>query len=181
MRLDSKSGVRGLFLRADTRQPIRFVRWYDTETHEYEAFRCDPAIAKARGIPLRSLLYRGRARLEFQSAKPLDAKPTGRIAPSTPLAEIAPDVLRGRVAKPIIWLPGFTPPECQEPLCHRPAEWSVGVEQLVEPERGTDGKLWERAVMVDVSVWCSWHFKPPRQISQRGVEVELENIQARPQ
>ena len=182
MRIEASSGVRGVLFRADTRTPVRFVRWYDAESGEFEAFRMDPEIARARGIPLRSLLYRGRCRLEFVPAQPLDPKPAGRIAPSTPLDEIRREVLKGGELKvrPIVWLPGQRPPECEERLCHRPAEWAVSVEQLVEPERGEDGNLYERAVMVAAHCFCSWHFRNPRQLSTRGVEYELE-VKVRPQ
>lgn len=183
MRLDARSGLRGVFVRADTRQPVRFVRWYDDATHEFEAFRCDPEIAKARGIPLSSLLYRGRCRLEFRPAAPLVPAPTGRLATSTPLEEIRREVLKGGEIKvrPILTVPGERRPECDEPLCHRAADYAVAVEQLVEPEKDAEGKLWERAVTVATAVWCAWHYRPPRQISQRGVEYELENVKVRPQ
>lgn len=187
MRIEAKN-AKGVLVNADTGQPIRFARWAEIpddprQPGEFEAFRMDPNIAKARGIPLQSLLYRGRCRLQFMPAQLVSDKPTGRRAPSTPLDEIRREVLRGGEVKvkPVVWLPGVTPPECMEPLCHRAAEWAVSIEQLVEPEKDANGKSWERAVMVDAEFWCSWHFRPPRQISQRGVEVELENIGARPQ
>src|SRR5579885_3284833 len=119
MILDSKSGLRGMLVNRDTGQPIRYARWADTETGCYEAFRINPEEARARGINPATLLYRGRARLEFIPAQPLDSKPTGRIAPSTPLAEIRPEVLKGRTVTPILVIPGMRPPECDEPLCHR--------------------------------------------------------------
>lgn len=180
MRLDSRSGLRGTFRRADTKQPVRFVRWYDDQTHEFEAFRIDPQEAKARGINPAALLYRGRAVLEFIPAQPLEKKPTGRIAPSTPLDEIRPEVLRGRTVTPILIIPGQKRPECDEPKCHREADWSVADEQLVEPERGPDGKLYERAVTVGIRRYCAWHYRNPTQFSVRGVESEVE-VAARPQ
>lgn len=181
MRLEAKSGMRGVFLRADTRQPVRFLRWYDTETCKFEAFRCDPEMAKARGIPLTSILYRGRCRLEFIPAQPLDRNPASRIAPSTPMEEIRREVLKGGEVKvrPILIIPGQKRPECDESLCHREADWAVAVEQMVEPEKDADGNQWERAVTVSTSLWCSWHYRPPRQISLRGVESELE-VKVRP-
>lgn len=183
MRLSAQDGLRGRFRRADNKQPLRFVRWYETETGEWEAFRCDPDIAKARGIPLRSILYRGRSRLEFIQAAPLASKPSGRAASATPLDEIRAAILKGGElhVQAIVWLPGEKPPECEGAKCHRRAEWSVAVEQIVEPERGSDGRFYERAVLIDAHNFCSWCYRPPRQISQRGVETELDNIVARPQ
>lgn len=180
MILHAKSGVRGELRDLDTGEIIRFVRWADTETGYYEAFRCDPAVAKTRGIPLASLVYRGRSHLQFTPTAILDPKPSGRRAPSTPLAEIRPEVLRGRTVRAIVWIPGVLPPECDEALCHRAAEWAVSIEQLVEPELAEDGTLYERAVMVDAGVYCSWHYRAPRQITTRGVEIELDNVKARP-
>lgn len=182
MILSAKSGLRGTFLRADTQQPVRWVRWYDDASHEWEAFRCDPSVAKARGIPLRSILYRGRCRLEFTPSAPSQSKQQGRVAPSTPLDEIRREVLKGGEIKvrPIVWLADVPAVVCDERFCHRRAEWSVGVERIVEPERGPDGRLYERAVMVACSVWCSRHYRSPRQISERGVENEIE-VTARPQ
>lgn len=180
MILDSQSGLRGVLANAETGQPIRWARWANLETGEYQAFRCDPQIAKERGIPLASLLYRGRCRLKFTPAAPLAAKPPLRIAPSTPLDEIRPEVLRGRKVTPILYVPGLPPPECDEPLCHRAAQYQVADEQLVEPEKGPDGKLYERAVTVGVRKYCSWHFRNPTQLSIRGVQSEVE-VSVRPQ
>ena len=180
MILSAKDGLRGTFLRAGSRQPLRFVRWYDDQTHEWEAFRVNPDMAKARGINLQSILYRGRCRLEFIPA--VAAGTQGRVAPSTPLDEIRAEVLKGGElkVKPIVWVPGTRPPECEERFCHRPAEWSVAVERIVEPERGPEGTLFERAVVVACAAWCSRHYRNPRQISERGVESEIE-VGARPQ
>lgn len=183
MRLDAKtSGVRGTFRRADNGQPVRWVRWYDDQTQEWEAFRVDPQLAKQRGIPLATLLYRGRCPLVFTPTNPVEAKPLGRQASSTPLEEIRREVLKGGEVKaePILFVPGMPTPECEEPLCHRPAVWSVAVEQLVEPERGADGKLYERAVTVAAACFCDRHYRNPRQISERGVENEIV-VTARPQ
>lgn len=183
MILHSKDGLRGTFRRADNGQPVRWVRWYDTETHLWEAFRCDPAVAQMRGIPLRSLLYQGQCELIFTPTAPTPTKPAGRVAPSTPLEEIRREILKGGEikVKPLVWLAGMKPPECDEPKCHRAAEYSVALERLVEPERGINGLLFERAVTIGAWSFCSWHYRPPRQISERGVETELENIGARPQ
>lgn len=188
MILDAKSGVRGVLVNRETGQIIRHVRWADIpenpeEMGEFEAFRVNPIFARERGIPLQSILYRGRCRLRFEPARTVDPKPAGRIAPSTPFAEIKREVLKGGEVKatPIVYVPGAPLIECHERYCHRPARWSVATERLVEPERGEDGKLWERAVVVDVLCWCDAHFKNPLQISERGVESEIEVTRARPE
>lgn len=188
MRLDAKSGVRGVLINRDTGQRITHVRWAEIpdnpeQSGEYEAFRIDPELAKARGIPLVSILYRGRCRMQFTSATILENKPVIHLAPSTPLDEIRHEVLKGGEVKvtSIIYLPGMPIPECEERLCHRPATWSVATERIVEPERGEDGRLYERAVTVLTRVYCDRHYRPPVQISQRGVESEVEITRARPQ
>lgn len=183
MILKAADGLRGKFFRVDGGQEVRWVRWYDDVTEEWEAFRCDPEIAKERGIPLRSILYRGRCRLKFVPASPIGtAKPKGRVASSTPMDEIRREILKGGEVKvrPLVWMPGMKPIECDEPRCHRPAGWAVAVERLVEPERGPDGRLYERAVIIAAHAFCSWHYRNPVQISQRGVEREIE-VGVRPQ
>lgn len=184
MRLDAKtSGVRGEFRRADNGQVIRWVRWYDDVTHVFEAFRYDPQIAGDRGVPLRSILYQGRCELVFRETAVAAPKPSGRIAPATPLAEIKREILKGGEvrATPIVYVPGAPLIECMEPKCHQAAAWSVATERIVEPERGDDGKLYERAIAVDVHCWCNRHYRAPIQISARGVESEVPITRARPQ
>ena len=51
MILDSKSGLRGKFYRVDSGERVRWVRWYDTDTHKFSAFRIDPDAAKKAGVP----------------------------------------------------------------------------------------------------------------------------------
>lgn len=58
-------GAVGVWVDPETRRPVRWVRWYDDQTGEYEAFRSEPKRAAARGVPLRTILYRGKAYLQF--------------------------------------------------------------------------------------------------------------------
>lgn len=180
MRLDARTmPERGTFVNLASGQIVRWVRWHDTDTGEFEAFKTDPVIARELGIPLTRLLYRGRAALRFVPTHRTSGA-SGRLAPSTPLDEIRREVLAGRrMARPIIYVAGAPIPECNEPKCHRPARWECIIEQLVEPEKDTAGRLHERAVCLDVTRWCDWHYRPPRQLSERGVESEIEVV-ARP-
>ena len=185
MILNAKSGIRGELKNADTGRVIRWVRWANIETGEYEAFRISPDVARARHIPLHGLIYRGHCRLVFTPAQVLDSRrPLGRVAPSTPLDEIRREVLKGgEVQVPpaqLLTLPGMPLVECDEPLCHRPAVYAVAIEQIVEPERGRDGRLYERAVTIGSAVFCWRHYRSPRQFSLRGVETEVE-VSVRPQ
>lgn len=177
MRLDAHSGVRGLLINADTGKPIRWVCWADLpddpqQQGEYEAFREEPTAALARGIPLSSLRYQGRARLRFVRAAPVfRSRPSERRDLMGSLAEA-----RARVDRRLLVLSE----ECCEPRCHQRAQWAVSWEQLIEPERDSEGKLHERAVCVRQLAFCSSHYRPPVVRNLRGVESEVE-VEVRPE
>lgn len=162
MRLDAKSGLRGVLVNGDTGQPIRFARWADLDTGAYEAFAVGPDGQMA--WPPR--VVRGQARLTFipaASAKPSACSATPPLSPTKAIRVLA--------------LPDR---ECEERGCHRLADWRVGHEQLVEPEIGPDGKAYERGVITAVHYYCSWHYRAPLSTSQRGVESEVP-VRVRPQ
>lgn len=60
MILDARSGLRGIFVRLDNNQPVRWVVWYDTETTEFEAYRTDPDVAARLGVRPEHIRYRGK-------------------------------------------------------------------------------------------------------------------------
>jgi hypothetical protein len=177
MRLDSKSGVRGVLLNAETGQPIRWAKWAEipddpSQPGEFEAFREEPTAAAARGIPATAILYRGRCRLRF-----IPAAPRFGTKPSAVRDLVGSlDEARRRVDKRLLILSD----ECDEPGCHRWADWQVAHEQLIEPEVDAQGKRHERAVTVKIENWCAKHYRPPVQTNQRGVESEVE-VEARPE
>jgi hypothetical protein len=178
MRLDAKTGTRGLFWNVATGTLIRYVIWADLPDNpeqeaEFEAFREEPQAALARGVPLSVIRYRGRARLRFVPAAPV-FKPK-----ATALRDLAGslDEARRQFVRPKLLIVGE---ECSEPLCHALASWLVGWERLIEPEIGPDGRAYERAVTIAAKGYCSAHYRNPVQVSQRGVESEVE-VDCRPQ
>ena len=73
-KLDSKGGLRGILVNAQTMQRIPFARWANLETGEYEAFYAGPdgkAFLDSLGLPLypddqgKPRTVRGRAQLRF--------------------------------------------------------------------------------------------------------------------
>lgn len=168
----------GVWVDAETKQPIRWVRFYNDATHEYEAFRSDPEIAKQAGVPLRLLLYRGRARLVFMQTGVRPPKPVIR-----PVAD-DPEVTRLLHTLPRPNRPDNIDhgvPLCDEPLCRRPAAFEVADEQEVSPSVGPDGTRYERAAVPAFRRYCPWHYRRPTFTSTRGVTREVEVVFGRPQ
>ncbi len=162
----------GVLVDATTRQPIRWARWHDERTGEYEAFRIDPKEAKRRGIPLHTILYRGRTRLEF-IPDPLPTK-----APSA--AESRPREQRPQRRERCLMLADR---ECQEPKCHALATWSVADEEELPPVFGMfwtpQGKrqVWhERARTIGVRYYCAAHVRRPTSVNKRGVQKEFTDV-----
>lgn len=187
MRLDARQGARGLLVRLDTGQPVRWVVWADVpespeQPGEFEAWRFHPDECKRRyagGVPREQLVYRERCRLRFVPAAPLFAP-----KPSDPRDLIGSlEEGRRRFARPrrVARVTGTGRPECDEPLCHRPADWSVSDEQEIEPERDADGKQYERAVTVRPRFYCHAHYANPTFTDLRGVQSEVPEEIARPQ
>ena len=178
MRLDSRSGARGMLMNLDSGKPIRWVRWADVpETTEqegdYEAFHMNPEQAKQQGIPLSEIIYRGRCRMRFIPAAPaFRSTPTSQRDLSGSLEEA-----RKRLVEPKLLVPGE---ECDEPKCHRLSEYRVSDEVEIEPERDSEGRLFERAVTTRVRCYCGAHYRLPRFVNTRGVEREVETEEGRP-
>lgn len=172
MRLDSRTGLRGLWIDADTGARIPFVVWGDTETGEYEAWRATPD-GRALAEPKQKI--KGRARLRFVPAAPTCKR---EVPPSlcggTPVPDRTP---RGGGSR----LSPLAVQECEVRACHRPAAWVVQDWRQVEPERGGDGCFYDRAVLLVRHYFCDWHYRPPVETSRRGVENEIDVQVARPQ
>jgi hypothetical protein len=179
MRLDSKSGVRGMLINAETGQPIRWVRWADVPDHpeqqgDFEAFTINPDDAKARGIPLADTVYRGRCRMRFVPAAPRFAStPTSQRDLNGSLEDA-----RRRLVQPKLLVPGE---ECDEPGCHRLSAFRVSDEVEIEPQRDAEGRQLERAVATRIRSYCDKHYRLPTFTSTRGVQSEVEIEEARPQ
>jgi hypothetical protein len=177
MILDAKSGVRGVLVNADTGQPIRWARWANLATGEYEAFRLDPAQARMVGVPPRLLIYRGMANLRFiESHVQLPSRPSPAPA-DVPPEELTNRPLLKRTTERCLEVPGR---ECDEPRCHALARWRVGHEQELPPVEGENGRLFERAATVAENYYCDKHYRNPTFTTLRGVQREVE-VAARPQ
>ena len=182
MRLSAHDGLRGEWIDLDTGQKIRRVIWADPDTGEFEAWRFDELTCQRLyrvGMPESSLKVRGRKRLQFVPAAPepapVDLTPRNPQEQIAAICEIAPDYVKDW--KPIVPVPGI---ECDEPKCHRLAEYETGDDHEIEPEKTPDGRLCQRAVTVAVHRYCPWHFRPPLHTTLRGVTSEKERI-VRPQ
>jgi hypothetical protein len=173
-----------MLINAETGALIRWVIWAElpddpTRQGEYEAFREEPNAALARGILPAALRYRGKARLRFVRAAPVfGPKPSDPRDLAGSLEEARRRFVR---ARPVLIIPGLDVPECDEPLCHRPAWWSVSDEQEVMPEVDAQGKKCERAVTVRPRYYCDRHYRPPTFVNLRGVQFEVKIEEARPQ
>ncbi len=179
MRLDSRSGLRGLLMNRDTGERIRFVRWAEIpddpeQPGEFEAFRCEPEAYKALGFPLTDIIYRGKARLRFIPVAPrIPGKPTSERDLAGSL-----DEARKSLVNPKLLIPGE---ECEYPGCHRLSEWRVSDEQEIEPQADAEGNLGERAITLRVRCYCSKHYRLPTFTSRRDVTNEVPIEEARPQ
>lgn len=173
MILDAHSGLRGVFVDDASGRPVRWVVWYDTETTEYEAFRCDPEVAAKLGVEPIALRYRGKARLRF-----IPATPAKRPSPTDPRDAAGSMQEAKRLwSKPLLLLPGR---ECDEPHCHQLAGWRTAVERVIEPVVGVDGVAYKRSIVLEIKNWCAKHYRWPQRISARGVESETL-VACRPQ
>src|SRR5262249_20677256 len=105
------------------------------------------------------------------------AAPVHRAKP-TPQRDLVGslDEARSRVDKRLL----IRSKECSEPGCHERATWSVSWEQIIEPRTDENGERHERAVTTRRIAWCDAHYRPPVQVSERGVESEVE-VEARPE
>ena len=160
---------KGLLTNLDTGQPIRWACWCNLETGEYRAYRIDPKIAKARGIPLASILYQARARLSWQPTPIL--RKTEAQAP-------APRPAIRRRGTPII---AHAQRPCQTYGCIRLADWSVAVERALPAVSGAEGTF-SAAELVETRWYCSWHYQRPQLWDARGELIcEHEVLYARPQ
>lgn len=155
MIVNSKDGARGTLTDLATGRVIRWARWADLSTGEYEAFSEDPAAAQRRGVHPAALLYRGRTKLGWTPAATLDAP--------RPPREHRCIVVPGRM--------------CDHPGCRKLAEYRTCDERMLEPE-DANGRKFERAVCVAVHKWCSWHYRPPMIVhpdnSSDPVDVEVQ-------
>jgi len=177
MILDARKNpnLRGVLVDAATNQPIRWARWANLATGEFEAFKFDPKRIKDLGGCPTDFLYRGRTALKFVEDRTVPIRTPGNLdgkAVKQQMEEIR------RTTTPKLLIPGDY---CEVRGCHRLSAWSVADERILEPLPGPDGRLQERGIIVDVHAYCDRHFRLPVSTSLRGVESEVEVKIARPQ
>lgn len=180
MIFDARNDLRGTLYNADTGEKIRHARWHDEATGEYEAWATDAAGNIIR--PPR--LIRGRCRLRFvvdeqatamvRAARLQVGRSAGRVETPAEMKQLLADHRKGR---PIIAIPGR---ECEIATCHALALWETTDEEAIEPQMGTDGRLYDRGMTVRIHRYCDRHYRNPLFTSRRGVVSEVA-VQARPQ
>jgi hypothetical protein len=177
MIIDSRKNpnLRGILVDAVTSQPIRWARWADLSTGEFEAFKFDPVRIKALGGIPSDFLYRGQTQLRFIEDKTVPIRQPSSLdarAAAQQMEEIR------RTTQRKLLIPGDY---CDVRGCGRLSAWLVADERILEPLSGPDGRLQERGVIVDTHAWCDRHYRSPVSTSLRGVESEVKVLVARPQ
>jgi hypothetical protein len=179
--LDSRKGVSGVLINAQTNERIPFARWASIPDDpnaegEFEALAVDQFGNKM--VPAR--VYRGRCRLRFipKAAPDLPRKiPVNTGTALTRLPPSSPAVQPQRRAVPVLMLRNRP---CQHYACLRMAEWQVSEEVELAPITGTDGRLYDTAKHVRTWYYCSWHYKAPKLFDARGELICEHNVKARP-
>lgn len=176
--LPIQCNARGLLVDLDAALPIRWVRWANLASGHYECFRCEPRAAKARGLNLRDLVYPGKARLHWTPTANLPEvqapAPDARTSetPAGPTTAEAVHQLRRRLFL-------FERVPCDRKGCNRWADWRVA-EEMEQPPTAAGDRLFERAQLVRVKHWCSWHYQAPKLLDAKGDVVLEHEVSARP-
>ncbi len=170
MIISAKSGKRGVLVNTDTGERIPLARWANTETGEYERFATLDGKTILRDGDNRPLVNRGKARLKFIESGTIINPGKESLTPEQEKEEIrtiAKDYVKDY--QEITPTPGI---ECDEPMCHRLAQWEVAHEQEIDPGVNTTGNPCERAVTVETGRFCSEHWRPPTITTLRGITKE---------
>lgn len=169
MIIDSKSGLRGVLIDAETGERLAFARWANLATGEYEAFAATP---DGRQILQPPRLVRGRRnRLKFVEAAPRYPSGPGKLV-------IPEDEPPRRDVQRVPMVPGRP---CEVRGCGKLAEWQVADAEELAPATLPDGTKAERSRVAAVHLYCSWHYRFPTWKSLRGVESEMTQVTARPE
>lgn len=189
--------ARGLLLDVARNEPIRFVRWANLATGEFEAFRSDPKetnrLARClRQAALHALIYRDTVQLRWiptvnlAAVAPPPAKP--EPAPAVPADTARPHrvgdmpaagepVWRPVKAERVVAVAGRT---CQHYACFRWADWMVS-EEVERPPEVTAAGAFERAEHRRTRFWCDFHYQPPTLWDAKGELIQTQEVEARPQ
>ena len=155
---------------------IRWARWFDIDTGEYEAFRIDPRVCKQLGVKLKTMVYRGQGRLKFiQTGAAGSGIEQGKRGGNPSFSQ-----RKGRrcVIDPTR--------KCEHksgmgyPDCTKPAEWITGDDRLLDPVQ-VDQRAYETGEIVQEHYWCSKHYQEPRQVFPDGSSEPIDVQCGRPE
>ena len=163
MIIDAKSGMRGVLVNADTGERIPLAFWANLETGEYRAFRTVDGKTPTKNIAGQTISYDGKSRLRFIE--------TGGLYTTPPPTPSSPTEYR--TLERCLVVPGRN---CEAKGCSRLAEWETAVERLIASPDG-----FERAVLVGRRRWCSWHYRLPYEVDEKGEVVREIEVATRPQ
>lgn len=193
MIIRARDGFRGTFWDLRTNQVIRMVKWANTITGEFEAFVPGPNNRPKTDAQGRPYLYRGQTELLFEPREKVEPKTISRPDPIPPEIEHLKQqkyllrrerldrkaTARRKVVRRL-HMPLFSN-MCEERNCHRVATYMVADEVVLKPQEH-EGRLYERAALVDLHFYCAWHFIPPRELDAKGETVKvLDEIRTRPE
>lgn len=187
MILDPTKGIKGTVIDLDTGQPVRNVKYLNTETGYLEAYQTDPTgkvLRDANGF--RFTVYQGRFKfIPAESPKQpkiimgaphcslCNSKMTLRGDDLCPACRAKERGQRNKMKVEKIGVPLFNV-KCE--LCSRVATWYVSDEVEVTPEL-SNKRLYGRGVTVGRRSYCAWCFKPPQLLDDKGEVIkQLESI-----
>lgn len=173
MIIDSRklNGPRGVLVDSTTNQRIPGAFRANLATGEYSAYVLDQG-----GKPVRPVrIVHGRANLRFVEGRAPKLRVPASVDAKAAAEELA-DIRR--ITSKKLLIPGDY---CDARGCHKLSEWSVATEQMLSPTLGPNGTLQERSAVIDLSNFCSRHYRLPVSKSTRGIESEVQVLLARPQ
>lgn len=196
--------MRGRVVDLDTGRLVRKVIWLDEEARELEAYVVDAtgkeviACDDSGNLAFRTVHLRGRFKLLPPTADPSATSINiRRIVMGAPSCIKCGNwlTLQGddlcvkcraadRLQKNRMTVERMSSPilnsRCASYGCARLAEWAVGDEVEVTPEK-SGRMLYDRGATVGQRFYCSFHYKPPRLLDSKGEVIADINLGSRPQ
>jgi hypothetical protein len=186
MILDASKGVRGKVIDLDTWLEVPYVKYLNTETGYLEAYqvRDGKVVKDAQGFKF--TVYQGRFKFVPTEAPKGPTINLGAdhcsickskmVLKGDDLCPACRAKERGQKNKMQVEKIGFPLFDVKCQLCSRMATWYVSDEVEVTPELHAR-RFYSRGVTVGRRAYCSWCFKPPRLLDDKGeVMQELESI-----
>lgn len=164
MIIKAKDGIRGVLIDVETNQVIRKVISADLETGIFEAYQVSPdgeIKTDGRGD---YLTYRARARCGLKFI------PTKNILSGRKVEETKPPHLK-RPHKKAVRVGALFGGECEHYACSRTPEWAVSDEVTLPPVQ-VGKRRFGQARVVDVHLYCAFHYQPPRLLDDKGEEIK---------